>query len=285
VKDTFFYSNFQLNFRGNLKTYERPIVMGILNITDDSFYAESRLNETGLIINKASQMLKEGAEILDIGAYSSRPGADDISSEKEKSNVLLAIKVILEKYPAAIISVDTFRPEVAEAAIESGALMINDISGGIQNPEILDLAAKYTVPIVLMHMKGTAQNMQENCNYESLLKEVIYFLKEQINKARKAGVIDIIVDPGFGFSKDMNQNYKLLQELERFQLLDCPLLTGFSRKSMIYKTLKSTAQKALNGTSILNTVALNKGASILRVHDVKEAVEAILLTEAIRCAE
>ncbi|MEO9530998.1 MAG: dihydropteroate synthase [Crocinitomicaceae bacterium] len=285
MKDTFFCSNFQLNFRGNLKTYERPIVMGILNITEDSFYAESRLNEANEIVEKASKMLHEGAGILDIGAYSSRPGAKDVPVEIEKVNAVKAIRAILELHPEAILSVDTFRSEVAAAAIDAGALMINDISGGIQDPAIFNLAAEKTVPLVLMHMKGTPQNMQNNCNYENLIKEVIYFLQQQINAARKAGVNDIIVDPGFGFSKDLDQNYTLLKELERFSLLEAPLLAGLSRKSMIYKKLGSSPGEALNGTSVLNTVALNKGAAILRVHDVKAANEAITLTEAIHCAE
>ena len=259
--------------------------MGILNITEDSFYAESRLNEANEIVEKASKMLQEGAGILDIGAYSSRPGAKDISVEIEKANAIKAIQAILEHHPEAILSIDTFRSEVAAAAIDAGALMINDISGGIQDPEIFNLAAEKTVPLVLMHMKGTPQNMHNNCNYENLIKEVIYFLQQQINAARKAGVNDIIVDPGFGFSKDLDQNYSLLKELERFSLLEAPLLAGLSRKSMIYKKLDSSPEEALNGTSVLNTIALNKGAAILRVHDVKAANEAITLIEAIHCAE
>lgn len=285
MKDTFFCSNFQLNFRGNLKTYERPIVMGILNVTDDSFFAGSRLSNASEIVSKAGQMLAEGAEILDIGAYSSRPGATDITEEIESDKIKLAVEVIIKEFPEAIISIDTFRSAVAEVGLDAGAKMINDISGGIQDPRIFKIAGDNHAPIVLMHMRGTPQNMQKNCEYDNLTKDVIYFLQEQINMAKSNGALDVIVDPGFGFSKTIDQNYELLNSLERFSLLDAPILVGMSRKSMIYKKLNTSAEAALNGTSVLNTIALAKGASILRVHDVKEAFEAIQLMEAIHCAE
>ena len=259
--------------------------MGILNVTDDSFFAGSRLSNASEIVSKAGQMLAEGAEILDIGAYSSRPGATDITEEIESDKIKLAVEVIIKEFPEAIISIDTFRSAVAEVGLDAGAKMINDISGGIQDPRIFKIAGDNHAPIVLMHMRGTPQNMQKNCEYDNLTKDVIYFLQEQINMAKSNGALDVIVDPGFGFSKTIDQNYELLNSLERFSLLDAPILVGMSRKSMIYKKLNTSAEAALNGTSVLNTIALAKGASILRVHDVKEAFEAIQLMEAIHCAE
>ncbi|MFT4602087.1 MAG: dihydropteroate synthase [Arenicella sp.] len=285
MKDTFFCSDFQLNFSGNLKSFQGPIVMGILNVTPDSFYERSRMDNSENLVQTAKQMIREGAIILDIGGYSSRPGADEVSIEEEINRVVPAIKLLASEIKDVIISIDTFRSEVAEAALKAGALMVNDISGGRLDDKMFEVVAHYSVPYVLMHMKGTPQNMQSETIYKNLVMDINFFFSEQIEKAVAAGIHDIILDPGFGFSKTKEQNYKLMSQLEMLHLLDKPLLVGVSRKSMIYKELDISVDDSLNGTSVLNTAALEKGAQIIRVHDVKEAKQAIDLLKAIHCAE
>lgn len=224
-------------------------------------------------------MLKEGATFLDLGAYSSRPGANDISLEEELSRMLPAIELILNEFPEAMLSIDTFRAEVAEKGIHAGAAMINDISAGKLDENMLPVIAKYQVPYIMMHMKGTPQTMKEFNQYEDLTADILFYFSERIKAAREIGINDIIIDPGFGFAKNIDQNFELLSKLEIFKNLDLPILAGISRKSMIWKKLNISADEALNGTTVLNTTALLKGANILRVHDVKEAVECIKLTQ------
>ncbi|MCM4154773.1 dihydropteroate synthase [Gramella sp. AN32] len=267
-----------LNCKGNLIDLSTPKVMGILNITPDSFYAESRKVSEKSILDTAEKMLTEGADFLDIGGYSSRPGAKDISEEEELQRVLPAIRSILSEFPEALISIDTFRSKIAEASVNYGASIINDISAGKLDERMLNTVAKLQVPYVMMHMKGSPQNMKELNQYEDLLKEIIFYFSERINTARKLGISDIILDPGFGFAKNMQQNFELLSKFELLNNLNLPVLAGVSRKSMIWKTLKVEPSEALNGSTSLNTVALLKGAKILRVHDVKEAKECIKLT-------
>jgi len=253
--------------------------MGIINITPDSFYSGSRSTSEKEILLSAEKMLKEGATFLDLGAYSSRPGANDISLEEELSRMLPAIELILNEFPEAMLSIDTFRAEVAEKGIHAGAAMINDISAGKLDENMLPVIAKYQVPYIMMHMKGTPQTMKEFNQYEDLTADILFYFSERIKAAREIGINDIIIDPGFGFAKNIDQNFELLSKLEIFKNLDLPILAGISRKSMIWKKLNISADEALNGTTVLNTTALLKGANILRVHDVKEAVECIKLTQ------
>ena len=252
--------------------------MGIINATPDSFYSASRVNNSKDAIEIAKKMISDGAKILDIGGYSSRPGAKDISEEEELDRVLPLIHEIKERNKDILVSIDTFRSKVAEEAIKAGADIINDISGGLKEPEIFEISAKYGVPYILMHMQGTPQNMMFNTSYSNLMEDIHNYFEQQIKQAKEKGVTDIIIDPGFGFSKNLQQNYKLLKELPELNSLNCPILVGISRKSMIYKRLGNTAEESLNGTSVLNTIALLNGAGILRVHDVKEAVECVKLT-------
>ncbi|MFT7054842.1 MAG: dihydropteroate synthase [Roseivirga sp.] len=277
AKDKIFKIKNTLNLRGSLVSLETPAVMGILNVTPDSFYSLSRKTQSGTILTAAEKMLKDGALIIDIGGYSSRPGADHISSQEELKRVILAIELIIKEFPSTNISVDTFRSEVARTAIEAGACMINDISGGELDPLMFDTIVDLKVPYIMMHMKGTPQNMVENSNYDHLIKEVLLFFARKVDELRLRGVSDIILDPGFGFSKTPDQSYEILRNLNYFKALRLPLLAGLSRKSMIYKTLGITAHEALNGTTALNMIALMNGASLLRVHDVKEAKETIEL--------
>lgn len=251
--------------------------MGIINVTPDSFFSGSRKVAESEIINTAEQMLSEGATFLDLGGYSSRPGADDISVEEEWKRVEPAIKDILKEFPNAIISVDTFRSQIARRAIDSGAAIINDISAGNLDRNMLSTVANLQVPYIAMHMKGTPQTMKELAEYEDLLKEVLFYFSEVLVRCSELGIKDVILDPGFGFAKDASHSFELLKRLDHFKHTGKPVLAGVSRKSMIYRTLNLTADEALNGTTVLNTVALLKGASILRVHDVKEAMEAIKL--------
>lgn len=271
-----------INCKGRLIDLHRPVVMGILNITPDSFYSESRNSSPEKLLKSAEIMLKEGATFLDVGGYSSRPGAVDISAEEELQRVIPAIEIILKNFPEALISVDTFRSSVAHQSIEAGAAMVNDISAGNLDPEMMQVVAKHQVPYIMMHMRGTPQTMKDLNDYIDLPQEVISYFSENVKKARSLGINDLIIDPGFGFSKNANQNFKLLSHLDLLQVLDLPILAGLSRKSTIYKTLNIDAEEALNGTTVLNTVALLKGASILRVHDVKEAMEAVELLSRIK---
>jgi len=252
--------------------------MGILNITPDSFYSGSRNRADDSLLKNAELMLKEGATFIDLGGYSTRPGAEDISPAEELERVLPAVELLLKNFPEILISVDTFRSEVGEACIEIGAAMVNDISAGHLDENMLKVIAKYQVPYIMMHMRGTPQTMKDLNEYDDMLQEIIFYFSERINAARSLGINDIIIDPGFGFSKNIAQNFELLSKLGSFEILSRPLLAGLSRKSTIYKSLECKPEDALNGTTVLNTVALIKGASILRVHDVKEAMEAVKLT-------
>ena len=258
--------------------------MGILNLTPDSFYAGSRIQDDHEIITQAAVMIQEGADILDIGGYSSRPGAEDISVQEEMDRVSQAIEKLSSEFPETFISIDTFRSEVAEQALINGAHIVNDISGGQLDDRMYSVVAKYDAPYILMHMRGTPQNMTEMTDYENLMSSLQMFFSERIQMAKEAGIKDIIIDPGFGFSKNVEQNFELLKNLEIFHIHNCPILVGVSRKSMIYKTLGATADEALNGTTVLNTYGLEKGASIIRVHDVKEARETIDLMMSIHHA-
>ena len=267
-----------INCNGNLIDLSTPKVMGILNVTPDSFYDGGTYKNEKDILDKVEKMLNEGATFIDVGAYSSRPNADDISEDEELKRIIPVIDLILKNFPKTLISIDTFRSNIAKNCIEAGSALVNDISAGKMDNNMLPTIAKLQVPYIIMHMKGRPQTMQQHTNYDNLLKEVLFYFSERIATARQLGIIDIIVDAGFGFSKTIEQNYDILRKLEHFSMLELPLLVGVSRKSMIYKVLENSPMEALNGSTILNTVALQKGASILRVHDVKEAMECIKLT-------
>lgn len=267
-----------INCKGRLIDLSTPKVMGILNITPDSFYSGSRNESVDKLLVKTERMLKEGATFIDVGGYSSRPGAVDISAEEETERVVPAIEAVLKNFPETIISADTFRAEVAEQSIKAGAAMINDISSGNLDDRMMQVVAQFQVPYIMMHMNGTPQTMKDLNQYKDLLQEVIFYFSEKVKAARNSGINDLIIDPGFGFSKNIQQNFELLSNMELLQILDLPILAGLSRKSTIYKTLGIDPEEALNGTTVLNTVALQKGAAILRVHDVKEAMEAVELT-------
>lgn len=266
--------SYTINVGGRLLDLSEPQIMGILNVTPDSFYEASRMHNDEQIAFRVEQILREGASIIDIGAYSSRPGADDVTPKEEMSRLRCGLKVIRSAHPDAIVSVDTFRADVARMCVEEyGVQIINDISAGELDKEMFGTVARLRVPYILMHMKGTPQNMQQSPRYDDLMGEVFLYFSEKIQKLRDLGVNDLILDPGFGFSKTLDHNYELLARLEEFRMFELPLLVGVSRKSMIYKLLGGTSYDALNGTSIINTISLLKGASILRVHDVKAAVE------------
>lgn len=273
MKDTIFNSNITLNYQGKLIEFDTPIIMGIVNTTPDSFYEGSRVESTNQIIEQVNQFVKEGVDIIDVGGYSSRPGADEVSEEEEINRILPAIKLIRQTFKNLLISIDTFRPNVAKIALENGANIINDISGGQFDEQIFNIASTYSAPYIMMHMRGTPQNMQNNTHYEHLIKELVYFFSKQIQTAQNNGVKDIIIDPGLGFSKTLEQNYEIIKHLDLFKVLDKPILIGASRKSMLYKLLDISADESLNATTVINTIALLNGANILRVHDVKEAVE------------
>lgn len=268
-----------INCKGTLIELSIPKVMGIINVTPDSFYDGGKTFQKKNILEQAEKMISEGATFLDIGGYSSRPDADEVSEEEEIKRVIPAIEAILKEFPEALLSIDTFRSKVATKAVNTGAAIINDISGGTLDPEMFKQVSLLKVPYILMHMRGTPQNMKTQTNYDNISKEVLTYFSEKIAKAHKAGINDIIVDPGFGFAKNAEQNFELLNNLELFKSLSAPCLVGISRKSTIYNTLKVSAEDALNGTTVLHTVALLKGASILRVHDVKEAKECITLLQ------
>jgi dihydropteroate synthase len=277
AQDTAFAQNLTLNLKGRLLSLHEPKVMGIINITPDSFYTNSRLQNKKDILLKVEQMISEGADLIDIGGYSSRPEAIDITIEDELARTIPAIDAIIKEFPDSIISIDTFRAEVADAAVAHGALMINDISGGKLDANMHSLVARLQVPYIIMHMRGTPQTMKHQANYENLILEIIGYFNEIIYELRELNVKDIIIDPGFGFAKNTEQNFLLLKQLADLRVCACPILAGLSRKSMIYKTLGVTAQEALNGSTALHMAALINGANMLRVHDVKEAVETIKL--------
>lgn len=251
--------------------------MGVINVTHDSFFDGGRYITDTAILQRAEKMLAEGADFIDVGGYSTRPGASDISLEEEQQRVGRAVSLILRQFPGAVISVDTFRSRVAEAAVDAGAGIINDVSGGNLDPEMIGTIARLGVPYIVMHMRGTPQTMQQQTQYTDLVNEVIRYLEEKIFALRQLGAKDVIVDPGFGFSKTITQNFDLLRNLHRFSILGRPVLVGLSRKSMIWKTLNTDPESALNGTTVLNTVALLKGADIVRVHDVAEARQVLTL--------
>jgi len=275
-----------INVNGKLMDLSQPQVMGILNVTPDSFYAGSRGVAERDIIDRLRQMTDEGASIIDIGAYSSRPDADDVSTEEEMARLRHALNLVRQHQPDAVVSVDTFRADVARMCVEEyGVAMVNDISAGEMDDEMFPTIARLGVPYIAMHMKGTPQTMQINPQYEHFLKEIFYFFSEKVQKLRDLGVKDIIIDPGFGFGKSIEHNYQLMNHLEEFKLFGLPLLVGISRKSMIYKLLGTTPEEALNGTTVLNTIALQKGAHILRVHDVKAAVEAVKIVEKMKACQ
>jgi len=267
-----------INCNGQLIDFKTPKVMGILNITPDSFYDGGLYQSEDNILAQVDKMLKDGATFIDVGAYSSRPGADDIPVKEELDRLLPVLHVLKQEFKNDIlISVDTFRSDVAEKGIHEGANIINDISGGVLDNRMFEVVALYQVPYVMMHMKGTPQNMKALNQYDDLVLEVKHYFSERIDLALKKGIADLIIDPGFGFAKNINQNFELLNKFELLKYFDFPILCGVSRKSMIYKTLNVSPQKALNGTTALNMLALQKGAHILRVHDVKEAVECVEL--------
>ncbi len=266
-----------INCKGQLIDLTTPKVMGILNVTPNSFYDGGMYKSNSEILTKAGKMLNDGATFIDVGAYSSKPNAEYVSEEEELQRIIPIINLILEYYPDALVSVDTFRSEVAKVCIESGVSIINDISAGNLDDKMLETIAKYNVPYIMMHMRGTPETMPKMTTYENIVKEILFYFSEKVTKARRFGINDLIIDPGFGFAKTLDQNYEVLQKMELFDILELPLLAGFSRKSMIYKTLQSSAEEALNGTTVLNTIALTKGAKILRVHDVKEAMECVTL--------
>ena len=275
-----------INVNGRLMDLSEPQVMGILNVTPDSFYAGSRMETEKDIINRVHQMTCEGASILDIGAYSSRPDAEHISAEEEMNRLRTGLDLVRKHQPEAVVSVDTFRADVAKMCVEEyGVAIINDISAGHMDPAMFETIAKLSVPYIMMHMQGTPQDMQMNPHYDNLLKEVFLYFAERVQKLRDLGAKDIIIDPGFGFGKTLEHNYELMNHLDEFQLFELPLLVGISRKSMIYKLLGTTPEEALNGTTVLNTLALMKGANILRVHDVKAAKEAVTLVEKMKSCQ
>ena len=274
--------DYTMNLRGKLVDLQRPWVMGILNVTPDSFYADSRtpMAEPERIAQRVRQMLAEGADVIDVGAYSSRPGADDISPMEEMRRLEVALTAVREVFPEVYVSVDTFRSEVAHQCVEHfGVDMINDISGGVLDRAMPKVVARLGVPYIIMHMKGNPETMQTSPEYQDVLAEVLEFLARQQQRFFDAGGKDVIIDPGFGFGKTLLHNYRLMDRLQDFHELHAPLLVGVSRKSMIYKLLETTPQEALNGTTVLHTIAMMKGAHILRVHDVQAAVEARTLVE------
>ena len=268
---------FTLNCRGRLLTFDSPIVMGIINVTPDSFYSGSRQSTVDAALQKAGQMINEGATILDLGGQSTRPNSKQINAEEETERVCPIIEAVRKQFPDTIISVDTYYALVAEQAVHAGASIVNDISGGVFDENMLSAVAKLKTPFVCMHMKGTPENMQQHAVYENLTREVLDYFVQQIDVCKKAGINDVIIDPGFGFAKTISHNFELLQNLAVFKMFEKPIIAGLSRKSTVYKTLGITAEEALNGTTVMNTLALLNGANILRVHDVKEAVEAIKL--------
>ena len=270
-----------INCTGKLVDLSTPKIMGILNVTPDSFYDGGVHNSEKKILDHVEKMLNDGAIFIDIGAYSSRPNGINIDEDEELNRVVPALELVNKKFPETIISIDTFRSKVAETCLNSGASIINDISAGEMDKKMMKIVGKYNVPYVMMHMKGNPQNMIRKTNYDDMLKEIIKYFSKKINQAVSYKINDMIIDPGFGFAKDLKQNYDLLSNIDLLKILDKPIMVGISRKSMIYQSLKTSAKESLNGTTVLNTVSLIKGASILRVHDVKEANECIKLISAL----
>ncbi|APT23470.1 dihydropteroate synthase [Flavobacterium columnare] len=270
-----------INCKGKLVDLRKPKVMGILNITPDSFYDGGKLKTDLFVLEQAEKMVLDGAFFLDVGGQSTRPNAPFLSADEELGRIEEIVLLLIAKFPDVLVSIDTFHSKVADECLQIGASLINDISAGGLDANMFRVIAKHNVPFVMMHLKGTPKTMQQMVDYDDLLKEILFYFSEKIAKARSYGINDLILDPGFGFSKTLEQNFELLSKMELLSIAELPILVGMSRKSMIYKTLDLTAQEALNGTTVLNTIAITKGASILRVHDVKEALEAIRLCEMI----
>lgn len=266
-----------INCLGKLIDLSSPKVMGILNLTPNSFYDGGKFKNKKSILNQVDKMLSDGATFIDIGAYSSKPNAEFVSEKEEENRLFPVIELILKEFPETLISIDTFRSAIAKKAIENGACIVNDISAGSLDDKMFETIANLQVPYIMMHMKGNPQTMQGLAHYENIVKEMLFYFSEKVASARSFGINDLIIDPGFGFAKKMEHNFEVLNNLELFQMLELPILVGFSRKSMIYKTLETSAEFALNGTTVLNTIALQKGAKILRVHDVREAIECVKL--------
>lgn len=266
-----------INCNGELIDLSIPKVMGILNVTPDSFFDGGRYTNDCEVLQRVEQMLTDGATFIDVGGYSSKPNAAAVTVQEEKARTIPVVASIVQHFPEAIVSIDTFRSDVAQLCLDQGAAIVNDISAGLLDPLMLKIVANYQVPYIMMHMKGTPQTMSALAQYDDLVKEILFYFSERIAAARSLGISDLIVDPGFGFAKTIDQNFELLRHLDIFKNLDLPILAGVSRKSMIHKTLQIKPEEALYGTTVLNTLALEKGAAILRVHDVKEAVETIKL--------
>ncbi len=280
-KNTVFQQKSTLNVRDKLLDLSKPKIMGVLNLTPDSFYDGGRNNNINNALQKTEQLLSEGAELIDIGAYSSRPGAEHISEKTESDRLIPVLQAIVKEYPDAILSIDTFRSEIARTAVNEGAGIINDISAGSLDPEMFQTIAALGVPYIMMHMKGTPQTMASQNVYDDITTEVLQYFASRIHTLNSMGVNDLIIDPGFGFAKNLEQNYELLANLEYLRSVGHPILVALSRKSMIYKLLDTDAEHALNGTTAANTIALIKGANILRVHDVKAAIEAVKIVNQI----
>ena len=282
MQNKVFSTNKTLNAGGRLIHLDPPKLMGILNVTPDSFYDGGRYYSDKSMLLQAEKMINEGADFIDVGGYSSRPGAENITMEEEISRTIPVIQLLTQHFPDTVISIDTFRAEVVRQAVESGAAMVNDISGGSLDDHMWEMVSHYRIPYVLMHMKGTPQTMAKLAGYKDVVKEVTDYFHQRIEALKGFGIADIVIDPGFGFAKTIDQNFELLSNLDLLQMLDKPILAGLSRKSLVWKTLETDPENALNGTTVLNTVALLKGASILRIHDVKEAAEAIKLINFVR---
>ncbi len=272
---------FTLNCKGRLLVIDKPVVMGIINVTPDSFYSGSRKPLIDDVLHQAEKMIKDGATIIDIGGQSTRPGSEEIGVEEELTRVIPSIEVISQRFPGSFISIDTYYAKVAAEAVSAGASFVNDISSGTLDASMIPTVASLQVPYIAMHMKGTPRTMQQNAHYEDVTLEVLDFFIKKTEECRRAGIKDIIVDVGFGFAKTIAQNFTLLKQLSIFKILQKPLLVGLSRKATVYKTLRISPEEALNGTTVLNTIALQNGANILRVHDVKEAVEAVALIKSL----
>lgn len=274
-----------INCKGTLIDLSQPKVIGILNVTPNSFYDGGKYADEKSVLEQAEKMLKDGATFIDVGAYSSKPNAAFVSEEEELHRLIPVVALLLKEFPAVLLSIDTFRSTVAKKAIEAGAAIINDISAGNLDPEMMKTVAQLQVPYLMMHLRGTPQTMQNLTDYDDIVKEIIFYFAQKISEARNLGINDLMIDPGYGFAKTSAQNFEVLNKSDLLKHLGVPILAGLSRKSMIYKTLNTTAKEALNGTSVLNTLALTKGATILRVHDVKEAMETIQLWEAFEHAK
>jgi dihydropteroate synthase len=281
MKGTVFYSKYTLNIKGKIIDISSPIVMGILNVTPDSFYDGGSYADEKKVVERAGEIINQGGTVIDIGGYSTRPGANDISETEEIERIIPAVRAVIKAFPEVIISIDTFRSEVAKRAVNEGASMVNDISGGELDKEMFRTIGDLKVPYILMHMKGTPQNMTKFASYENLMVEIVDYFRKKITKLNELGIYEILIDPGFGFAKTREHNFELLKNLNYLKILKMPILVGLSRKSMIYKTLNLDPESALNGTTVLNTIALMNGAGMIRVHDVKECVEAVKLFKSV----